>query len=305
MSVPRPTPVLLKRIRVYPLKGAGGCDLTETGLDAFGIPGDRRWMLVRPDGSFVSQRTHPRLALVRVKSGGRIPPGGEEKAGEGPSTRQGMGGSWYSVEIPGADPFFLEVPDTHDWVEARVHKDRVSVLGGFQAEDRLFSEFLGEECRLVFLPAEVLRPVDPKWAPGHRVSLADGYPFHLVSEESLADLNGILKTPVSILRFRPNLVVGGGEAWEEDLWRTLRIGEMELDLVKPCARCTVVTVDQETGARGGEPLNTLKGVRGWEGKVFFGQNAVFHGSGSFRVGDGVHILKKGVPHPPLALEAEA
>jgi uncharacterized protein YcbX len=97
-------------------------------------------------------------------------------------------------------------------------------------------------------------------------------------------------------------VVGGGEAWEEDFWRTLEIGGFRLELVRPCARCVVVAVDQATGTRGGEPLRTLKGFRSWEGKVYFGQNAVFRGSGSLRVGDDVHILKKGMPHPPLALD---
>jgi len=108
-----------------------------------------------------------------------------------------------------------------------------------------------------------------------------------------------MENPSSMLRFRPNLVVMGGRAWEEDSWRVLEMGGVRLQLVKPCARCLVTTVDPGTGTRGREPLRTLLGFRGHGGKGYFGQNAVFSGSGSFRVGDSVRIVKKGEARPPL------
>jgi uncharacterized protein YcbX len=102
-----------------------------------------------------------------------------------------------------------------------------------------------------------------------------------------------------MLNYRPNLVVAGGDPWEEDEWRTLRVGGATLHLVKPCARCAVTTVDQGSASRGREPLRTLKAFREWEGKLYFGQNAVIEEIGRFRIGDDVHILGKGDRRPPL------
>jgi uncharacterized protein YcbX len=279
----------LTRIRVYPLKGAGGCDLQESPLDEVGIPGDRRWMLATPDGGFLSQRTHPRLCLLRTAPVENGVPGGNE----------GAGALRFTVEGPGRAPLELRPIGPESPMEVCVHKDRFPAVVGYEDADRWFSDFLGETCRLVYMPDDTLRPVDPDWAPGHRVGLADGYPLHLTTEESLRDLNERLSRPTSMLTYRPNLVVAGGGPWEEDVWRTLRVGEATFQLVKPCARCAVTTVDQGSGSRGREPLRTLKTFREWEGKLFFGQNAVIEEGGGFRVGDDVHILGTGDPRPPL------
>lgn len=278
----------LTGIRVYPLKGAGGFDLQETGLDSFGIPGDRRWMLARPDGQFISQRSHPRLSLIRTA----------------PLEAPDPSGLRFSVSAPGQGAFELGADPSGEWLDVRVHGDRFRAAVGYGEADQWFSAFLGEACRLVFIPDEILRPVDPEYAPGHRIGLADGYPLHLTTEESLSDLNRVLPTRTNMLRYRPNLVVSGGRPWEEDQWRILEVGGVELHIVKPCARCTGVTVDQGSGTRGQEPLRTMKSFREWEGKVFFGQNVVFSGTGRFRVGENVHILERGSPRPPLGPEAE-
>ena len=241
----------LTRIRVYPLKGAAGFDLSETGVDEFGIPGDRRWMLATPDGRFISQRTHPRLCLIQTSldEGAR---GVEEKR--------------FMLRAPGMGPFHLAVEPSNTWMEVQLHKDRFQALAGYDEADGWFSEFLGEPCRLVFIPDDVRRPVDPEWAPGHRVGLADGYPLHLTTEESLLEMNDRLSRDTDMLRYRPNLVVTGGNPWDEDRWRVLETGDITLHLVKPCARCTVITVDQGTGDKGLEPLRSLKGFQGVGGE---------------------------------------
>jgi uncharacterized protein YcbX len=280
-------PLRLTRIRIYPLKGAAGFDLQESGMDQFGLPGDRRWMLATPSGRFLSQRTHPRLCLIRTAPLNSEP---------------GKVHMEFSLEAPGMGSFQLGPPPAEERIEVQVHKDRFHAVGGSPDGDRWFSEFLREPCRLVFLPEEVLRPVDPAWAPGHRVSLADGYPIHLTTEESLEEMNGWLPERTNMLRYRPNLVVAGGAPWEEDEWRVIEIGDITLHLVKPCARCPVITVDQGTGTRGREPLRRLRAFREWEGKVYFGQNAVFQGNGRFRVGGDVRILEKGPRRPPLQWE---
>ena len=278
-------PLELTRIRVYPLKGAAGFDLSETAVDEYGIPGDRRWMLATPDGRFISQRTHPRLCLI------------ESFLAEG---ARGVEDMRYILKAPGMDPFHLAVEQSDTWMEVRLHRDRFQALAGYEEADVWFSEFLGEPCRLVFIPDEVIRSVDPEWAPGHRVSLADGYPLHLTTEESLHEINHRLSRDTDMLRYRPNLVVKGGKPWDEDRWRVLETDGITLRLVKPCARCTVITVHQGTGETGLEPLRSMKNFREWEGKVYFGQNAVFEGTGSFRVGGDVRILETGAARPPLS-----
>ncbi|MFC1660350.1 MOSC domain-containing protein [Gemmatimonadota bacterium] len=273
-----PDSLRLTRIRVYPLKGAAGYDLADTRLDELGVPLDRRWMLADPQGDFVSQRTHPRLALLRV--------------------RPWDGG--VKVEAPGMDPLHLVIPaDSGERTEVRVFGNPMTAVVHSGEASGWFADFLSEPFNLVFLPDGAGRDVDPEFAPGHRVSFADGYPLHLASESSLEDLNSRLRDAVDMGRFRPNLVVAGGEPWEEDTWREVEIGKTRLELVKPCARCQVTVVDQSSGALGAEPLKTLGVFRRFQGKVYFGQNAVLSETGGLRVGDDVRILKRGSRRPAL------
>lgn len=169
---------------------------------------------------------------------------------------------------------------------------------GEEAE-KWFSLVLDDALTAVYMPDEVIRDVDPGIAPGHRVSFADAYPLLLASESSLADLNDRMSRPVKMHRFRPNLVVGGSNPWEEDTWRAVEIGATRIDLVKPCARCQVPQVDPVTAVKGREPLRTLSRFRMYDGKVYFGQNAVFAQTGGLRVGDEVRIRERGEAIPPL------
>ncbi len=146
---------------------------------------------------------------------------------------------------------------------------------------------------LVHVDARMERPVDPRYAgPGERVGFADGFPLLLVSRASLEELNRRLPRPVTMEHFRPNLVLEGCEPFAEDSWKRLRVGGVELELVKPCARCVFTTVDPLTGvkARDGEPLRTLTRFRRRDGKVLFAQNALVRRSGTLQVGDPVELL---------------
>jgi hypothetical protein len=154
-----------------------------------------------------------------------------------------------------------------------------------------FSRYLGFDCRLVYMDEAAHRPVDPQYAPeGREVSFADGYPLLLTAEASLADLNARLDAPVPMNRFRPNLVVAGGMAFAEDGWSRVRIGAVPFQVVKPCARCVVTTIDPQTAAQGKEPLRTLSRFRRRQGKVFFGENLIPEQPGIVRVGDPVEVL---------------
>jgi uncharacterized protein YcbX len=140
------------------------------------------------------------------------------------------------------------------------------------------------------MSSETLRPADRSYAPeGTRVSFADAFPFLIISEASLADLNRRLADPVPMNRFRPNLVVAGSEPYEEDRWERLEISGVRLRIVKPCARCVVTTTDQATAQRSKEPLRTLGRYRKSWGKVMFGQNAVHESEGRLHVGATVHL----------------
>lgn len=272
MSAPggRDSGVHLSGLYVYPIKSAGGILLEASEVEGRGLRHDRRWMLVDEAGRFLSQRRFPRMALIGV----RIEP--DHLIVDAPDMP--------SLEVP------LQPPEGKLEL-ARVWKDLVQVSALSDAANRWFGEFLGVRCTLVYLPDESVRPVDPAYARmGDRVGLADGFPFLLISEASLSDLNSRLQRPVPMNRFRPNLVVRGCEPFAEDGWNLVRIGRITLRVVKPCARCRVTTVDQATATTGKEPLRTLAGFRRVGNKVLFGQNLIHDNTGALRTGDPVEIL---------------
>jgi MOSC domain-containing protein len=257
----------LSGLNIYPIKSARGIALDESQVDEFGLRYDRRWMVVDRSGQFLSQRSHARLALVV------------------PSIRDGA----LRIDAPGM-PTLETSLDPSPTVATRVtvwdDTCGATWLGEKAAE--WFTQFLGCACSLVHMAGDTVRPADPAFASQPaRVSFADGFPFLLISEESLADLNRRLAEPLPMNRFRPNLVVGGGEPYQEDGWSRIEIGGIRLSVVKPCGRCLVTTTDQNTGERGKEPLRTLATYRKRDGEVMFGQNVVHEGTGRLRVGDPV------------------
>ena len=270
--------ISLTGLHLYPVKGAAGLSLQQCTLDSFGIVHDRRWMVVDSDGVFLSQRSLPRMALLSPRL--------EENA----------------LILDAPDMSTLRLPiewEGGEEINVRIWKDRVRARLVSPDADKWMSRFLASPVRLVHMGADEWRATDPRYAEGFRVSFSDGYPLHLLSEESLFDLNERLMAPVPMNRFRPNLVVEGGGPYGEDAWRRIRIGQVELEAVKPCARCTVITVDQSDGVTGREPLATLSGYRGAEGKVYFGQNLVHLGTGQLGVGDRVELLEVGDLRPIL------
>ena len=265
----RESGVSLSDLCVYPIKSCGGIAVDEWEVDERGLRHDRRWMLVDETGCFLSQRELPRMALikVRIESDGLL------------------------VDAPGMSSLVVPFrPPDGKLMLTRVWDDLVECQT--VDDDHWFSEFLEVSCKLVYLPDESVRPVDAAYAePGDRVGLADGFPFLLISEASLADLNARLEQPLPMNRFRPNLVVGGCEPFAEDGWSLVRIGRLTFRVVKPCARCTITTVDQESATKGKEPLRTLARFRRAGNKVLFGQNLIHDASGTLHIGDPVQILQ--------------
>jgi uncharacterized protein len=267
-------------LHIYPVKGAAGIAVPRLGLEAAGPADDRRWMIVDAGGGFVTQREHPHLVLVRVTL--------EPDA--------------LVLQSPAAGT--ARVPRQADGAvrRVRVWGDEVDAVDTGDAAADVLSRHLGLPVRLVHLPDWSVRPVDPDYGqPGDRVSFADGFPLLLIGQASLDALNARLAEPVPMLRFRPNVVVrGAAAAHAEDTWRAVRLGSVECDVVKPCARCVVTTVDQATGVTGAEPLRAMAQYRRWDGKVWFGQNVVHRGTGTLAVGDDVQVLETGEPRPDPA-----
>jgi uncharacterized protein YcbX len=194
-----------------------------------------------------------------------------------------------SLELP------LE-PAASESADVRVWKDTCPAAWLGERPAAWFSEFLGSPCSLVFMTGETVRPADPSSAPGGtRVSFADAFPFLVISEDSLADLNRRLADPLPMNRFRPNLVVAGVTPYQEDLWERIEISGIGIRIVKPCARCVVTTTDQTTGKQGKEPLRTLATYRKVGEQVMFGQNAVHERTGRLRLGDPVVVTAPVVP----------
>lgn len=272
--------LILSEINVYPIKSLGGISLDEAAVEKEGLEFDRRMMLVDADGKFISQREFPQMATLKTAL---------EKDG-------------ITVEAKTGEKIF--VPFAGELGE----KTRVSVWASksIKAEsfdekiNQFFSDILSVNCRLVRMTDETKRIVSPFYAVRKykdTVSFADGYPVLLIGESSLADLNSRLENPVPMNRFRPNLVIKNAEAFAEDGWKKIQIGETVFHIVKPCARCVMTAINQETGkSEGKEPLKTLAAYRlvkrGGESKINFGQNLIpENGGAKIKIGDQVEILE--------------
>ncbi|MBB6611442.1 MOSC domain-containing protein [Pontibacter sp. Tf4] len=263
----------LSTIYIYPIKSLGGISLPQAHVQARGLQYDRRWMLVDGNGKFLSQRTFAQMALLQVTL---------QNDGLLVSHKQNLLAPLF---IP-----FAANPE-HE-VQVTVWEDTCTAYEINHHTSAWFSKALGMVARLVYMPDNSLRRVDPEYAFDKEiVSFADAYPFLMIGQESLNHLNSKLEKPVPMNRFRPNFVFTGGDPHAEDNWNTFTIGEVQFRAAKPCARCVLTTIDQQTGIKGAEPLKTLASYRTKNNKVLFGQNLVHHGTGVIKVGDAVNVLQ--------------
>ena len=265
------TPLTISEIMIFPIKSLRGSALDEAVVEPRGLHFDRRWLVVDANNRFVTQRTRPRMALIAVT----VQDGG------------------LTLVAPGMPP--LHVPAGATGIERRVTIWRDTVLARDVGDPAALwlSTALDLSCRLVQMPESTERAVNPAYGmPGDIVSFADGYPFMLISQASLDDLNARLPLPLPVRRFRPNLVVAGATPFAEDTWKRVRIGNVVFRVVKPCERCIIPTVDPEAGIFAGkEPLRTLATYRKVGSKVLFGQHLIAEGMGVLRVGDSVQRLE--------------
>ncbi|HTI70023.1 MAG TPA: MOSC N-terminal beta barrel domain-containing protein [Candidatus Limnocylindria bacterium] len=269
-------PIEITGLFTYPIKSCRAIQHASLALDAFGPVWDRRWMLVNPAGEFVTQRTFPKMTQIAVT----------------------VDATDLLVQAPGEPALPISLSKIRDAAQpVVVWKDTCQGWDEGDAAAEWFSRYLGSSLRLVRMADDFVRVANPKWVSfAAKVSFADGFPILLANEASLDDLNRRMEArqakPVTMDRFRANLVIRGAPAWAEDHWKQIRVGNLVMDVVKPCTRCVITTTDQDSGKipQVGEPLATLATFKRWENAVVFAQNLVHRGPGTLSVWDTVEVI---------------
>lgn len=264
--------ITLSNLTYYPIKSCRGFDVTESNVERMGLENDRRLMVISLENKFLTQREIPKLALVTptLQNDSITLTAPNYDSLHFPIKKSGYNFPvqiWKSSGVPAVD----QGDETAEW----------------------FSNFLDMPVRLVHIADGYKRTVNMEYAinADDHTGFADGYPILIISEESLHDLNSRLDSTLPMNRFRPNLVVKGCKPFEEDTWKRIRIGNVELALVKPCARCEITTFDKETLERSKEPLKTLAQFRKHKLGAIFGVNVIPLNSGRLKVGGSVEIIE--------------
>ena len=263
----------LTGIFLYPIKSMKGIALEEWQLNKRGLKHDRRWMLTDRTGKFITQRTLPEMVFLQ------------------PSLEEGQL-VIRDVRKPGsATAVPLSVNGKSPSIEVQVWKSKCIAAGFSDETNAWFSDALDKDCQLVYMPDTTRRRINPRYAEGEEiVSFADGYPYLIIGEQSLRDLNSKLEFPVEMTRFRPNMTFSGGAPYVEDSWKNFSIGAHSFRGVKPCARCVLTTIDPVNAQKGKEPLATLATYRQTGHDVLFGLNACYVGkrqNAAIHIGDSI------------------
>lgn len=260
----------ITNLAIYPVKSLRGIQLQEMPIGALGPLGDRRFVIADSQRRFITQRQIPRMCLVDVEwNGDRL-------------RLHAPGCAELKVDVRQADA--ARTPVT-------VWRDTVAACDMGDAAAAWLSVYLGVTARLYFMPDDSVRAVDPIYArAGDRVGFADGFPLLLIAQASLEAINCELPEAIGADRFRPNIVVGGSAAYAEDGWRRIRIGALEFEVVKPCSRCVIPSIDVATAQKQPIVAQTLARLRQRGDAVYFGQNLIQRGEGRIAVGDAVTVL---------------
>ena len=264
--------IKLTGIRVYPVKSLPAIHFEQNEVQPQGLKDDRLYMLVDENGLFITQRKYPQLALIKVQQ------------------------TECSFSFVAENRLPITIDETNfqtETLKVKIWQDECVGLVADVKVNQWFSQYLGFPVRLVRYNHQAPRAIDGNYSqPDDIVSFADGFPLLVISQASLNDLNSKLETPVSMTNFRPNIIVDGCDAFAEDDWKQIRIGEVIFDAVKRCSRCVLTTVNPETGKRSenGQPLKTLSQYRKAEGGVFFGMNLIPRSAGTIQVNDMIEFI---------------
>ena len=257
----------LNSLYVYPVKSARGLSVMSAEVTERGLRNDRRWLVCDDEGSVLTQRQLPILARLQVSFG------------------KNLALTFFDSQIK-----MPLLPGEVEYIKVEVWCDQCNAWSMGSKAKKWLSKVLGIDSQLVYMPDETYRPVD-HGLYSEANSFADAYPFLIISLSSLNALNKRLDAPVSINRFRPNIVIEDCEEFAEDGWKVLRIGDVQFELVKACARCAVPGIDQTSGKRTKGVLEELSKFRRWDGHIWFGKNALARSVGEIRIGETVEILE--------------
>ena len=267
----------ISQLSIYPIKSAKGVDLEQFSLSNTGPEFDRCWMVIDNNGKFVTQRKHPRMCLIETRL-----------------TTDSL-----CLNAPNMPELLIplehsqsQYKDPQALLTSTVWGSEVKGYDCGKSAAQWLSDFLKLSCRLIAMPEESQRKVDTDYAKhGELVAYADGFPLLIVSQASLDNFNSKLDSPISMERFRPNIVISGCEAYAEDSWKVIRIGDIEISLVKPCSRCIIPSIDPQTAQKQMQVNDALIKYRRNERKTYFGQNAIHHKFGQLSIGDKVSVVQ--------------
>jgi len=274
------TSLHVSELAIYPVKSLAQVRINESRVDDFGLHNDRRWMVVDQQGRFITQRQQSRMCLIQVTF---LVPSTADKQSSATAIQ---------LSAPGMPSITVEIPISKKFELVTVWNDQCNAIDCGSDVANWLSEFLSVTCKLVYFSEDEIRQVDQTFAqPNDRTAFSDGFPILLLSQASLDDLNSRLVDAIPMKRFRPNIVVSGCDAFEEDNWKLIRIGELFLRIVKPCSRCVIPSINTDTGERNKEPTKTLLQFRQRDNKIYFGQNVITNGPGFLSVGDEIEIIE--------------
>jgi uncharacterized protein YcbX len=263
----------ISQLIIFPIKSLGPVALQQAEVDALGLVGDRRFMLVSDSGQFITQRTRPDLTRFTLK----------------------LYGDDFLIrdQISQTHRILATNPELGDWVDVSLWDDQIRVREVKDGISAWFSELLHESVRLVHIQPEAPRAIETKYqtSGSQQSSFADSLPILIASEASYQLVEQHLGTSFDWMRFRANVIIAGMEAFEEDTWAEFTLGEVRLFGAKPCARCQLINVEPATGEVDKSMLTALSTFRKVENKVYFGQQAVPISFGVIRVGDEIQVEK--------------
>jgi uncharacterized protein len=258
---------------IYPIKSLGGISVSSAKVTERGFEYDRRWMLVDLNNRFITQRELPEMALLQAEL-----------------TPQGL--KVFHKENINSQITIPFIQAVNEELTVQIFEDSCKAVPVSKTADEWFSKMLRVKCRLVYMHNSSKRFVDKRYANNNEITgFSDAYPFLILGQSSLDDLNKRLIHPLPVNRFRPNIVFTGGTPYEEDTMQEFVINKISFYGVKLCSRCAITTVNQDDASKSKEPLKTFASYRQKNNKVYFGQNLLAKGYSSIKVGDQITIIK--------------
>lgn len=259
------------QVCVYAVKSCGGWSLASASITGTGFEHDREWVVIENDGYFITQRQYPKMAIIKPELSNNV----------------------LTLSVTGIGSVSAPIINSGKRITVTIWENTCDAIDQGDEASAWLSAFLGKSVRLARMAPDFQRKLKEKYQKtgAESVGFADSMPFLLTSVASLDDLNAKLSEKLPMNRFRPNIVVSGGAAFQEDRWKRIKIGDVVFRFAKPCARCEITTVNQDTGEKGAEPLETLGRYRTGPKGIMFGQNLIHEGTGIIKVGDTVEVLE--------------